>query len=171
MAFEHSQHLKTGVSGFIISISVRSRAFEILTNGSGFWMVTSLDRFIEKRIIKNILFMPKQSRLAENFRSGFQMVETKWRPSIRKMDRNCVQKMTIRKSDRPDFRCWLYWTNCLVLNGQLALPMYVLWSENQSSFWMVKNKMANFTIWKPDTDCVQKMNIWMHDCPVFRWWL
>jgi hypothetical protein len=31
--------------------------------------------------------------------------------------------------------------------------------------------MANFTIWKPDTNCVRKMTILIPDCPVFRWWL
>ncbi len=36
---------------------------------------------------------------------------------------------------------------------------------------MVKNKMADCTIWKPDTNCVRKMTIWILDCPVFRWWL
>ncbi len=40
----------------------------------------SLDRFIKKRVMNKIFFMPKRSRLAENFRSGFQMVKTKWRP-------------------------------------------------------------------------------------------
>ena len=30
--------------------------------------------------MNKIFFLPKRSRLAENFRSGFQMVKTKWRP-------------------------------------------------------------------------------------------
>ena len=38
-------------------------AFQYRTNMSGFRMA-SLDRFIKKRVIKNILFMPKRSRLA-----------------------------------------------------------------------------------------------------------
>jgi hypothetical protein len=42
----------------------------------GFPMVgPSLDRFIKKRAIKNILFMPKQSRLAEEkVRSGYRTI-------------------------------------------------------------------------------------------------
>jgi hypothetical protein len=37
--------------------------------------VTSLDRFIKKSVIRNILFMSKRSRLVrKNIRSGFQMV-------------------------------------------------------------------------------------------------
>jgi hypothetical protein len=40
----------------------------------------SLDRFI-KKVMKNILLMPKWSRLAKKLgRSGFQMVKTKWPP-------------------------------------------------------------------------------------------
>jgi hypothetical protein len=39
------------------------RPFENRTFVFGFRMVASLDRFIKKRAIKNILFMPKWSRL------------------------------------------------------------------------------------------------------------
>ena len=39
--------------------------FEIQTFLSGFRIDTSLDRFIKKRAIKNILFMTKQPRLAK----------------------------------------------------------------------------------------------------------
>jgi hypothetical protein len=40
---------------------------------------TSLDRFIKKRVMNKIFFMPKQSRLLrKNIRFGFQMVKTKW---------------------------------------------------------------------------------------------
>jgi hypothetical protein len=39
------------------------RPFENRTSRSGFRMVTSLDRFIKKRVIKNILFLTKRSRL------------------------------------------------------------------------------------------------------------
>jgi hypothetical protein len=47
-------------------------------------MTASLDRFIKKRVIKNILFMTKQSRLdVKKLRSGFQMVKTKWPPNWR----------------------------------------------------------------------------------------
>jgi hypothetical protein len=55
------------------------RPFENWTFASGFRMVASLDRFIKKRAIKNILFMPNWSRLeVKKLRSGFQMVKTKW---------------------------------------------------------------------------------------------
>jgi hypothetical protein len=62
------RHLKTG-------------PFDNRTYLSGFWMV-SLDCFIKKRVIKNILFMPKRSRLEvkKKLWSGFQMVKTRWLP-------------------------------------------------------------------------------------------
>jgi hypothetical protein len=63
-----------------------------------------------------------------------------------------------------------YQTNWLVFKWSISLA-YVLWSENRIDFRMVKNKMADFTIWKPDTNCVQKITVWVPDCPVFRWWL
>ena len=60
---------------------LKTRPFEIRTFCPDF----SLDRFIKKRVIKNILFMQKWSRLAEeNVRSGFQMVK-RW-PTIQKPD-------------------------------------------------------------------------------------
>jgi hypothetical protein len=55
---------------------LKTEPFEIRTNSSGFQMVTSLDRFMKKSVITNILFMTKRSRLAKEnkfFRSGFQM--------------------------------------------------------------------------------------------------
>ncbi len=67
---------------------------------------------------------------------------------------------------------WLLNTgqSCLVFKWSISLA-FVLWSDNRSSFQIVKNKMANFTIWKPDPNCVRKITIWIPDCPVFRWWL
>jgi hypothetical protein len=67
--------------------------------------VVSLDRFIKKRVIKNIFLMPKRSWLAvKNVRSSFQN----------------------RKPDK------------------------------KSGFWIVFNKMAAKTIWKPDFKSVLK---------------
>jgi hypothetical protein len=41
--------------------------------------VTSIDRFIKKRVIYKIFFMPKRSRLEKkNVRSGFRMAKTRW---------------------------------------------------------------------------------------------
>jgi hypothetical protein len=59
---------------------------------SRFWMVHCLDRFIKKRVIKNILFMTKWSRLA----------------IIQKPYKKSVWFVSIWKPDRPDFGCWLY---------------------------------------------------------------
>jgi hypothetical protein len=59
----------------VLSILCQSRPFETRTQKSGFGMVASLDSFIKKRVIINILFMTKGSRLAEEkVRSGFQVV-------------------------------------------------------------------------------------------------
>jgi hypothetical protein len=52
----------------------------------------------------------------------------------------------------------------------ISLPCE-MWYKNRSSFWLVKNKMVDFTIWKLDTICVWKMTIWTPDSPVFTWWL
>ncbi len=51
----------------------------------------SIYRFIKKIAIKNILYMPKRSRLAvKNVRSGFQMVETKWPPPFEIRTNSCA---------------------------------------------------------------------------------
>jgi hypothetical protein len=59
------------------SILCQSRPFDSQTirNPEKKCPVTSLDRFIKKSVIKNILFVAKRSRLVrKNIRSGFQMV-------------------------------------------------------------------------------------------------
>jgi hypothetical protein len=72
--------------------------FEIRTKKSRFWMVgASLDRFINKSH-KNILFMPKWSRLAES-ETGTLKVSKKWPFEIRTVripDVDCI----------PDFGSW-----------------------------------------------------------------
>jgi hypothetical protein len=73
---------------------------------------TSLDRFIKKSVIRNILFMPKRSRLVRKYRSGFQMADTIWKPEPKS-----VREMAIRKPDSPAFGCMyvycMYHTNFL----------------------------------------------------------
>ncbi len=82
-------HLKSGQKIGIRTIFVR------ISNGRNkmaaeFRIFSKLDRFIIKRVIKNILFMLKRPRLMllllpfENRtnKSGFQMVETKWPPNF-----------------------------------------------------------------------------------------
>ncbi len=50
------------------------RPFENWTFASGFRMAASLDRFIKKRVMNKIFFMPKWSSLAgKKVRSGFRM--------------------------------------------------------------------------------------------------
>jgi hypothetical protein len=57
------------------------RPFENQTFAPRFQMVASLHRFIKKRVMNKIFFIPKRSRLAEKkVRSGFQMVKTKLQP-------------------------------------------------------------------------------------------
>ncbi len=76
---------------------------------SGFWMVgPSLDCFINK-IHKNIIFMPKRSRLVEEkspvrFSNGKKnKLAPIWNP-----DTKSVRKMTIGGPDGPVFECLLY---------------------------------------------------------------
>jgi hypothetical protein len=82
----YSQHLKTGLSGFIES-NLRPVA-----EWSGFF-----------NALADILFLAFENRT--NL-SGFRMV---WQPfcffAIPKPDTNCVQKMTIQKPDSPVFGC------------------------------------------------------------------
>jgi hypothetical protein len=51
-------------------------------------MVASLDRFIKKRVIKNILFMTKRSRLVRKYPVRVSNGKTKWPPTIRNPDTN-----------------------------------------------------------------------------------
>ena len=53
---------------------------------------------------------------------------------------------------------------CPVFKWSISLA-YVLWSENRSSFQMIKNKMADLIIWKLDTNCVRK---WPFECRTVR---
>ncbi len=67
-------------------------------------MVTSLDRFIKKRVVKKYVFITKRSRLeVKKIWAGFRMQNG--RQTIQKPDTNCVRKMTIRKPDSLDIGC------------------------------------------------------------------
>jgi hypothetical protein len=62
--------------------------FKNRTYRSGFRMVASLDRFINKRVMKKNIFITKRSWLeVKKLRSGFGMVKTKWPPTIVKPDK------------------------------------------------------------------------------------
>jgi hypothetical protein len=104
------------------SILCQSRTFDSRTirKPDFFVRFSSLDRFIKKRVIKNILFVTKRSRLRSlknfgltirkpyflshfvPFLSGFRMVFNKMAAkAIRKPDTNSIRKMTIRIPDSP----------------------------------------------------------------------
>jgi hypothetical protein len=76
--FQHTVNIpKSRLSGFtefdfcpVLELEYRTiRKPDVM---SRFWMVTNLDRFIKKRVIKNTLFMTKRSRLAEIFGPVFE---------------------------------------------------------------------------------------------------
>jgi hypothetical protein len=64
--------------------------------------MASLDRFVKKRAIKNILFMPKRSRLEvkKNFGPAFKWFDSRtqkvseklaiWKPDIRLSNAYCI---------------------------------------------------------------------------------
>jgi hypothetical protein len=68
---------------------------------SGFGMVASLDRFIKKRVIKNILFMTKRSRLVYRLicRSRPFDIWTVWNPDSKSVERWPFESRTIHFSD------------------------------------------------------------------------
>jgi hypothetical protein len=75
--------------------------FENRTFLSGFRMVASQDRFIKKRVMNKIFFMPKRSRLVRKI-SGLNF------KCIRKPDKKSVRGMTIWIPDGSVFGCLLY---------------------------------------------------------------
>jgi hypothetical protein len=71
--------------------------FEIWTFLSGIQMVASLDSFIKKSP-KNILFLPKRSRLVKKISGpGFECIQNP--------DENSVRFVAIQNPDSPVFGC------------------------------------------------------------------
>jgi hypothetical protein len=75
----------------------------------------------------------------------------------------------VLKLNGPVFKWHLNtWQTCPVFKWSISLA-YVLWSENRFIFCMVKNKIANFTIWIldcvqfSDGDCIGLVQFW--NCP------
>jgi hypothetical protein len=137
-----------------------------------FFCVLSINNCLFEMWINFLCFQlfDKYSKVENNESSG--LLWANWRDIVmarKRPRRMLVQANTIIKGT---LNIWLLspseyptslvfrWLICVLKsNGQVfkwSISLaYLLWSENRSGFWMVKKKMANFTIQKPDTNCVQ----------------